>query len=167
MERKSWKWFNSSAWKSRRHRESWADRRFGGELREGTGGDFRAERRNREAKRELKMFHVFQWAERDAISPRVSCVSTFRVDAPRAASSSRFQLAAALYEKVHWLEVSRHLRRCRQPFSVARISLTDTAARGVNSSRISGSTGNPERLVYLSDVAAHHQRLDPGPIQRF
>ena len=25
-----------------------------------------------------KMFHVCQWAERDAISPRVSCVSTFR-----------------------------------------------------------------------------------------
>ena len=78
MERKSWKWFNSSAWKSRRHRECRADRRFGGELREGTGGDFRADRRNREAKCEPKMFHVFQWAERDAISRRVSCVSTLR-----------------------------------------------------------------------------------------
>ena len=52
------------------------DKRFGGELREGTGGDFRAERRNWEAKCELKMFHVFQWAERDAISPRVGGVWT-------------------------------------------------------------------------------------------
>ena len=33
MEQKSWKWFNSSAWKSCRHHESRADRRFGGELR--------------------------------------------------------------------------------------------------------------------------------------
>ena len=79
MERKSWKWFNPSAWKSRRHRESRADRRFGGELREGTGSDFRADRQNREAKSELKMFYVFQWTERDAISRRVSCVSTLKV----------------------------------------------------------------------------------------
>ena len=115
MEGKSWKWFNSLAWKSRRHRESRADRRFGGELREETGGDFRAERRNREAKCELKIFHVFQWAERDAISPRVSCVSTFREELAgvHQALGNTYGRFPPPQDRIGWANKGQQLTSCR------------------------------------------------------